>query len=87
MSPKRPSPADRPLARQALPRPVVAAVDAVISLVEGVAFWLAVTLPFAYLPALVLGVESATAPRVLAALVVLHVAALAVGNGYRQPVS
>lgn len=87
MSSKRSSPAGRDPALRPFLQPAVAAAAAARSLVEGVAFWLAVLLPFAYVPAFALGVEAAVAPRVLGALVAVHVATLVVGNGYRQPAS
>ncbi|WP_348612857.1 hypothetical protein [Halobaculum rarum] len=58
-----------------------AALDGAARAAEAIAFWLAALLPLAYLPALASGATS-TRPLLVAALVLAHVAALALGRGY-----
>ena len=50
--------------------------------VRFVAFWIAVALPFLYLPLLVGGLQGSE-PAVFAALLAVNLVALVVGHGYR----
>ncbi|MFB6191723.1 MAG: hypothetical protein ABEI11_00195 [Haloarculaceae archaeon] len=50
---------------------------------QAAAFWLAIALPFAYLPALAVGFETAPV-RIFAALLVANAVALVVGHGYNR---
>jgi hypothetical protein len=51
--------------------------------VQAAAFWAAVTLPLAYLPALALGIDTMSA-RIVATLLVANAVALVVGHGYNR---
>ena len=51
--------------------------------VQAVAFWLAIALPLAYLPALAAGFET-TSVQVFAALLAANAVALVVGHGYNS---
>ncbi|MFB6107567.1 MAG: hypothetical protein ABEJ82_01845 [Haloplanus sp.] len=55
------------------------------ALVRVAAFWAAIVLPMLYVPLLLLGTVSATAPSILWKLVALNIAALVVGYGYGTP--
>lgn len=51
--------------------------------VQALAFWVAIALPFTYLPLLVRGFEDGlTAPLAFSALVLANVVALVIGHGY-----
>lgn len=58
-------------------------VRTLIRPVQAVAFWLAIALPLAYLPALAGGFET-TSVRVFAALLAANAVALVVGHGYNR---
>jgi hypothetical protein len=47
-----------------------------------VSFWLAVSLPFLYLPVLFTGIETRAEAVALATLMLTHVAVLSIGHGY-----
>lgn len=49
------------------------------------AFWVAVALPFLYLPLLITGVQTPGERSALAAMLAVNVMALYVGHDYRQP--
>lgn len=53
-------------------------------LVRAIAFWLAIALPFLYLPLLVGGFEARAEMFAFAGLVVLNLVALVVGHEYRR---
>lgn len=58
--------------------------DAIRQLIQAVAFWSAVALPFLYLPLLLHGLET---PRELAAffgLLALNIVAFVLGHGYKR---
>lgn len=68
----------RSVVRRLLPsRPPVA--------LQVAAFWVAVTLPFLYVPLLVSGVQTPGERSALAAMFAVNVVVLYVGHGYRQP--
>lgn len=48
-------------------------------------FWIAITLPFLYVPLLVNGLGSASVAVAFVALLVLNVFTLYLGHGYNQP--
>lgn len=52
--------------------------------VRGIAFWIAVALPFLYVPLLVSGLQSSAVRTVFAALVVCNALALLVGHSYAR---
>lgn len=56
----------------------------VVSTVRTVAFWIAVALPFLYVPLLLGGGTGANVLLSVAALVVVNVVALVVGHGHRR---
>ena len=49
------------------------------------AFWIAVMLPFLYLPLLVTGVETPGERGALVSMLALNLVVLYVGHGYQQP--
>lgn len=54
-------------------------------LVRTVSFWIAVTLPFLYVPLLFVGIDTAFGRGAFLALLILNVAALLVGHTYQEP--
>ncbi|MFC7057653.1 hypothetical protein [Halovenus salina] len=56
--------------------------ESVLSPVRTVSFWMAVSMPFLYLPLLVGGLETPDEVVAFLALVILHVAALVVGHSH-----
>jgi len=51
---------------------------------RGFAFWLAVMLPFTYLPLLAVGIDSTSRLLAFVVLVACNVGALVVGHGHRR---
>lgn len=52
--------------------------------IRAISFWLAIALPFLYLPLLVDGLQGANHGLVFGALLALHVGALVVGHEHRR---
>ncbi|WP_054519804.1 hypothetical protein [Halanaeroarchaeum sulfurireducens] len=61
----------------------LSAYETVLRPIEAVAFWMAVIMPFVYVPLLVTGVETSSEQIAVAALVAVHVVALVVGRRYQ----
>jgi len=66
-----------------LPESDLGSVRLLVRPVQAVAFWLAILLPLAYLPALAAGFESVSMP-VFAALLVANAVSLVAGHGYNR---
>lgn len=64
-------------------RPGLAAPRAVVSTVRAAAFWVAVVLPFLYVPLLVTGLEAGATTTAFLALLVTNVVTLLVGHSHR----
>jgi len=58
--------------------------ESVLSPVRTVSFWMAVSMPFLYLPLLVVGLETPVEVVAFLSLVVLNVAALVVGHSHHN---
>lgn len=56
----------------------------VFELIEGIAFWSAIVLPFIYLPLLATGLSSATKQLIFAGLVVLNAVMILLGHRHGQ---
>lgn len=52
--------------------------------IQAIAFWSAVTLPFVYLPLLLIGLDSRRRAGAFAVLLLAHVIALLLGQSYRS---
>lgn len=72
--------ADRPITPSSLVAPIG---EALSGPVEFAGFWLAVALPFVYVPVLV-GKLAGGKPSAFALLLALHAVSLVVGHGYRS---
>lgn len=68
----------------ATPTDVPGRVRAIGGSIEAAAFWVAVILPLAYLPVVILDVWRGWQPVVLGALLFVHLCALALGHRYRR---
>lgn len=67
-----------------LPRRGLEAPRTLVSSVRATAFWIAVVLPFLYLPLLVTGLESGATTTAFVVLLVANVFALLVGHSHLE---
>lgn len=81
---RRPAPTELDPAPRRLRQLAQAATRGVARLVRGVAFWVGVALPFAYLP-LIVGGLARVELAAFVAIVTVHSLALVLGAGYRPP--
>ena len=60
------------------------AYDAVVQPIEAIGFWVAIVMPFVYLPLLASGLDSPSEGIAFAVLVMAHVLALVAGRRHRS---
>jgi hypothetical protein len=68
----------------ALPRRSVTAPQSLVSSIRATAFWIAIVLPFLYLPLLVAGLNGSATTTAFIALLLANVLALFVGHSHLE---